>query len=194
MAWYVFKVLSQLRGSGAFWNEGGGGAHLSLSPTPTQIFQNALCIVHWHNQTSLQSSQCQVCLQSIYDNATVGSCSGCPASWCFLGSSWVIWGHTMCALMSLMPLVMSLMIFLTPTCGGRGGETVPQAIFVLEGWGLLPKTLIYRCFAPSEFPHLYHWSLYSYASAREVFETTHTLFLFSTMTLHNLHKLIHGLL
>ena len=39
----------------------------------------------------------------------------------------------MCALMSLMPPVMSLMIFLTPTCGGRGGETVPQAIFVLEG-------------------------------------------------------------
>ena len=27
----------------------------------------------------------------------------------------------MCALMSLMPPVMSLMIFLTPTCGGGGG-------------------------------------------------------------------------
>ena len=26
----------------------------------------------------------------------------------------------MCALMSLMPAVMSLMIFLTPTCGGGG--------------------------------------------------------------------------
>ena len=38
----------------------------------------------------------------------------------------------MCALMSLMPLVMSLMIFLTPTNEG-GGETVPQVIFVLEG-------------------------------------------------------------
>ena len=36
----------------------------------------------------------------------------------------------MCALMSLMPPVMSLMIFLTPTCGGG---TVPQAIFVFEG-------------------------------------------------------------
>ena len=38
----------------------------------------------------------------------------------------------MCALMSLMPPVMLLMIFLTPTCGG-GGETVPQDIFVLQG-------------------------------------------------------------
>ena len=149
-----------------------GGAHLSLSPTPTQIFQNALCIVHWHNQTSLQSSQCQVCLQSIYDNATVGSCSGGPASWCFSDSSWVIWGHTMCALMSLLPPVMSLMIFLTSTCGGG---LCPSQFLLVEGWGLLPKILIYRCFAPSEFPHLYHWSLYSYVSAREVFETTHTL-------------------
>ena len=36
----------------------GGGAHLSLSHahTLTQIFQNALCIVPWHKQTSLQSS------------------------------------------------------------------------------------------------------------------------------------------
>ena len=112
---------------------GGGRAYLSLSNahTPSQISQNALCIICWHKQTSLQSSQCQVCLQSICDNATVGSCCGCPASWCFLGSSWVFWGHTMCALMSLMPLVMSLMIFLTPTNGG--GETVPQVIFVLEG-------------------------------------------------------------
>ena len=40
----------------------------------------------------------------------------------------------MYALMSLMPLVMSLMIFLTPTYGGGGGgETVTQAIFVLDG-------------------------------------------------------------
>ena len=51
------------------------------------------------------------------------------------------------------------------------GGTVPQSIFVR----LRPPALIYRCFAPSEFPHLYHWSLYSYVSAREVFETTHTL-------------------
>ena len=36
----------------------------------------------------------------------------------------------MCALMSLLPPVMSLMIFLTPTCGGG---TVPQSIFVSGG-------------------------------------------------------------
>ena len=40
--------------------EGEGGGHLPLSHmhTPTQIFQNALCIVLWHRQ----SSQCLVCL------------------------------------------------------------------------------------------------------------------------------------
>ena len=31
----------------------------------------------------------------------------------------------MCTLMSLMPLVMSLMIFLTPTNGGGGGDCAP---------------------------------------------------------------------
>lgn len=36
----------------------GTGAH--LSPIPTQIFQNGLCIDRWHKQTSLQSSQCLV--------------------------------------------------------------------------------------------------------------------------------------
>ena len=37
--------------------------HPSLSHvrTITQIVQNALCIFHWHKQTSLQSSQCLVC-------------------------------------------------------------------------------------------------------------------------------------
>ena len=42
---------------------GGGGGHLSRSHahTPTQIFQNALCVVRWHKQTSLQSLQCLVC-------------------------------------------------------------------------------------------------------------------------------------
>ena len=32
-----------------------GGAHLPLSNmhTPAQIFQNALCIVHWHKQLNL---------------------------------------------------------------------------------------------------------------------------------------------
>ena len=38
-------------------NRGGWGAHLSPSHahTPTQIFQNALCVVRLHKQTSLQS-------------------------------------------------------------------------------------------------------------------------------------------
>ena len=139
MAWYVFKDLSQLRGSGACWNEGvgGGGPHLSLSHTPTQIFQNALCIVHWHKQTSLQSARGLVCLQSICDNATVGSCSGGPASWCFLGSSWVIWGQKMCALMSLMPPVMLLVIFLAPKCEGR--RCPRQFLF----WRAMACTLLY---------------------------------------------------
>ena len=36
---------------------------------------------------------------------------------CFLGSSWVVWGHKMCALMSPMPQVMSLALFSVPKCG-----------------------------------------------------------------------------
>ena len=80
----------------------------------------------------------------------------------------------MCTLMSPMPTVMSLVIFLAPKCRGGGG-TVPQPIFYLEGYRLLPKILIYSCFPPSEFPHLHHWSLYSYVSTREVFESTRTL-------------------
>ena len=121
---------------------GGGRAYLSLSNahTPSQISQNALCIICWHKQTSLQSSQCQVCLQSICDNATVGSCCGCPASWCFLGSSWVFWGHTMCALMSLMPLVMSLTIFLTPTNGG-GGRLCPRYFLSWRAKASCPRHL-----------------------------------------------------
>ena len=64
------------------------GAHLPLSHThtPSQIFQNTLCIICWHKQ----SSQCLVCLLSICDNASVGSCSGGPASLCFLGSPVVL--------------------------------------------------------------------------------------------------------
>ena len=40
-----------------------GGAFLPLSHvrTPTQIFQNALCVVRWRKQTSLQPSQCTMC-------------------------------------------------------------------------------------------------------------------------------------
>ena len=64
------------------------GAHLPLSHThtPSQIFQNTLCIICWHKQ----SSQCLVCPLSICDNASVGSCSGGPASLCFLGSPVVL--------------------------------------------------------------------------------------------------------
>ena len=70
-----------------------GEAHFSLSHayTPTQIFQSVLCVVRWHKQTSLQSSQCQVCPQSICVNASVGSCSGGTASWCFT----CIWRRTL---------------------------------------------------------------------------------------------------
>ena len=100
---------------------GGGRAHLSLSHahTPSQISQNALCIICWHKQTSLQSSQCQVCLQSICDNPTVGSCCSCPASWCFLGSSWVIWGHT---IFRFDVADATGNVALTPIWGGGGGE------------------------------------------------------------------------
>ena len=64
------------------------GAHLPLSHThtPSQIFQNTLCIICWHKQ----SSQCLVCPLLICDNASVGSCSGGPASLCFLGSPVVL--------------------------------------------------------------------------------------------------------
>ena len=63
-------------------------AHLPLSHThtPSQIFQNTLCIICWHKQ----SSQRLVCPLSICDNASVASCSGGPASLCFLGSPVVL--------------------------------------------------------------------------------------------------------
>ena len=97
MAWYVFKDLSQLRGSGAFWNVGevGGGliSHSAMR-VPRLKFPKMPSALFVGTSKPLQSSQCQVCLQSICDNATVGSCCSCPASWCFLGSSWAIWGHT----------------------------------------------------------------------------------------------------
>ena len=43
---------------------GGKGGHLPLchAHTPTPIFLSALCIVRWHKQTSLQFTQCLVCL------------------------------------------------------------------------------------------------------------------------------------
>ena len=37
----------------------------------------------------------------------VYNCSGGPASLCFLGSSWVLWGQKMCVLKSLMSQVLS---------------------------------------------------------------------------------------
>ena len=55
----VLKYEGEPGGGGVGVGFGGGG-HLPLSHmhTPTQIFQNALCIVLWHRQ----SSQCLVCL------------------------------------------------------------------------------------------------------------------------------------
>ena len=53
---------------------GRGYLPLSHTDTPTKIFQNDLCVVRWHKQTSLQSSRCLVCRLSIFDNALVGSC------------------------------------------------------------------------------------------------------------------------
>ena len=76
--------------------------------------------------TSLQPSQCIVCQLSICGNASVGSCSGSPASWCFLGSSWVVWGQKMCSLKSLMSLVLS----------NTSVKALPVQIFVWGGGGL----------------------------------------------------------
>ena len=55
-----FWTLARMWISEAAWRfEAGGRADpsLSLVRTVTQIFQNALCVFHWHKQTSLQSSQ-----------------------------------------------------------------------------------------------------------------------------------------
>ena len=63
----VLLLLSVLRGGEAFWNV---RAHLWLSKrslglsytqTPTQIFQNVLCVIRWHRQMFLQSSKCLLC-------------------------------------------------------------------------------------------------------------------------------------
>ena len=53
------------RGGGAFWNVGRVHLPLSHTHTPAQIFQNALCVVHWHKQYS----QCLVCPQSMQCNS-----------------------------------------------------------------------------------------------------------------------------
>ena len=76
----ICKIGETSRGGRAWmWR----GAHLPLSHThtPSQIFQNTLCIICWHKQ----SSQSLVCPWSICDNASVGSCS-----LCFLGSPVVL--------------------------------------------------------------------------------------------------------
>ena len=73
-------------GGRAFWNVGADHPSLSHVHTPTQIFQNALCVVLSHKQTSLQSWQCLVCPQSVFvTKDQKGSCSEGPTSWCFLG-------------------------------------------------------------------------------------------------------------
>ena len=92
---------------------------LSHTHSPTQIFQNALCVVCWHKQMSVQSSQStsspgfspkrgkevdftvsSMSVINLWPCISMGSCSGGPALWCFLGSSWVVWGQKMCALKS----------------------------------------------------------------------------------------------
>ena len=92
---------------------------LSHTHSPTQIFQNALCVVRWYKQMSLQSSQStwspgfspkpgkeadftvsSLSVINLWPCISVGSCSGGLALWCFLGSSWVVWGQKMCALKS----------------------------------------------------------------------------------------------
>ena len=61
-ALYIIKLTKvPFRGGGAFWNVGRVHLPLSHTHTPAQIFQNALCVVHWHKQYS----QCLVCPQSM---------------------------------------------------------------------------------------------------------------------------------
>ena len=56
----VLLLLSVVRGGEAFWNV---RAHLWLSytQTPTQIFQNVLCVIRGYRQMFLQSSKCLLC-------------------------------------------------------------------------------------------------------------------------------------
>ena len=53
----VRKHEAEAAGCFEMWG-GGGGCHRPLchAHAPTQIFSNALCVVRWHKQTSLQSS------------------------------------------------------------------------------------------------------------------------------------------
>ena len=109
------------------------GAHLPLSHThtPSQIFQNTLCIICWHKQ----SSQCLVCPLSICDNASVGSCSGGPASLCFLGSPVVLElseGRKY-ALMSQVLSNTSVKVFF-----GTKTSLRPPNFFFLGGGGYVP--------------------------------------------------------
>ena len=93
----------------------GGLDHLLLSQThtPTQIFQNTLCIV---------------CSQRLE-----GSSSGGPlASLCFLGSSWVVWGQKMCALKSSMsPVLSNTSVKLCSASKLSWGGASPQKRFCL---------------------------------------------------------------
>ena len=62
------------------------GAYLPLSHT--YIFKVPFALF-----VGTSNLQCLVCPLSHCDNASLGSCSGGPASLCFLGSSWVIWAR-----------------------------------------------------------------------------------------------------
>ena len=94
------------RCSGAFWNRGEGLLYTKPSAYPYSNFPKC----------PLRSSLAQVSLFAILTMSSVsiidlwqciGSCSGEPASWCFLGSSWVVGGQKMYALKSPIPQVMS---------------------------------------------------------------------------------------
>ena len=56
----------------------------------------------------------------------------------------------MCALMSLMPPVMSLMIFLTPTCGG-GGRLCPRQFLFWRDRASCPRYLSMSVLHPQNF-------------------------------------------
>ena len=91
----------------------------------------------------------QVCTWSICDNASVGSCSGGPASWCFLGSSWVPSEGRKCAFCSRRcPQVLSntsVKVFSAPkrglglsqiSIGGGGGARDPLLPLLRRLWSL----------------------------------------------------------
>ena len=78
----------------------------------------------------------------------VYSCSGGPASLCFLGSSWVVWGQKMCVLKSLMSQVLSntsVKVVLGTKTGGRGA-TVPLPPLLRRLYVLERREIVFKLF------------------------------------------------